>query len=198
MTRDDQWLLTLIRAIERKLVGVVGTGGLVPGSHGTTHADGGTDSIDVTTLSGFPGGSPLLYLDSDGNFTDPTGAVVSGDRFLALTWVIDGDGAVISTGSKDMLRFPVAGTIVEVSAVSMNNVSGSVEIDVWKKATPPPTNGESITGGNELTLTGATYGVDSTLTSWSPSVSAGDFFNVNIDTVSGFTKLAIIVLVELV
>lgn len=46
-------------------------GGVVTAVHSASHSEGGSDEVDVTDLGGFPGGSPLTYLDSDGNFTDP-------------------------------------------------------------------------------------------------------------------------------
>jgi hypothetical protein len=51
-----------------------GGGGLVAGAHAPNHEDGQGDELDVTTLAGFPGGSPSTYLDSDGQFTTPPGS----------------------------------------------------------------------------------------------------------------------------
>lgn len=46
-------------------------GGIVAAPHAPEHSSGSDDEVDVTELGGFPGGSPVTYLDSDGNFTDP-------------------------------------------------------------------------------------------------------------------------------
>ncbi len=70
------WLEQQVRRLILRLS--VAGGGLPPSAHATTHSDGGSDPVDVTTLAGFPGGSPLTYLDSDGNFSTPS---VGGDVF---------------------------------------------------------------------------------------------------------------------
>lgn len=47
-------------------------GGVPAAPHATEHYDGGDDEVDVTQLGGFPGGSPVTYLDSNAEFTDPS------------------------------------------------------------------------------------------------------------------------------
>lgn len=61
-----------IRVLKRRTS--VAGGGVPAAPHAATHSVGGDDAVDVTDLDGFPGGSPLTYLDSDGNFTDPPGS----------------------------------------------------------------------------------------------------------------------------
>ena len=49
-----------------------GGGGVPTGAHATTHEDGGTDALDVTTLDGFPNGSPaVLFLREDATWAEP-------------------------------------------------------------------------------------------------------------------------------
>jgi len=49
-----------------------GGGGVPTGIHSTTHEDSGADPVDVTTLAGFPNGSPAtLFLREDATWAEP-------------------------------------------------------------------------------------------------------------------------------
>jgi hypothetical protein len=61
-----------IRTLRLRVTSEAG-GGVPAAPHATEHYDGGDDEVDVTQLGGFPGGSPITYLDSNGAFTTPEG-----------------------------------------------------------------------------------------------------------------------------
>ena len=100
-------------------------------------------------------------------------------RFLNV--VIDGGGEAIETGIKCDVVMPAC-TIV--GAYLLADQSGSIKIDLWKDsyANFPPTNDDSICGGNEPEISTATKDSDTTLTDWTTSVSDGDIIRLNVDS----------------
>jgi hypothetical protein len=110
-----------------------------------------------------------------------------------LTAVFDGGGSVLSTGSKSLyLQSPYSGTIT--SARLFADQSGSIVIDVWKDtyANFPPTVADTITASAKPTLSAAQKSEDTTLTGWATTVTKGDIFEFNIDSVSTITKVVLV------
>ena len=132
--------------------------------------------------------APLVVRGDDGNIV-VTAPVTVADfhhhvhtgttRFLNV--VIDGGGEAIETGIKCDVVMPAC-TIV--GAYLLADQSGSIKIDLWKDsyANFPPTNDDSICGGNEPEISTATKDSDTTLTDWTTSVSDGDIIRVNVDS----------------
>lgn len=80
------WLEAEIADLKRRATLPVG---LPPSPHSPNHEDGGSDSLDVTALAGFPG-DPDVFLNGDGAFTTPpssggdvTGPGASTDQAIA-------------------------------------------------------------------------------------------------------------------
>lgn len=73
-------------------------------------------------------------------------------------------------------------TIEEVRLLA--DQSGSIKVDLWKDAYAnfPPTDADSICGGNEPEISSGTKDSDTTLTDWTTSVSDGDIIRVNVDS----------------
>lgn len=115
------------------------------------------------------------------------------DNALAVAhqFVIDGGGAVITTGVKGYLEIPFGMTIERVTL--MADVSGSIVIDIWKDtyANFPPTVADTITAAAKPTIAAAVKAQDATLTGWTTAVAAGDILAFNVDSVSTITKLTI-------
>jgi hypothetical protein len=213
MKPDAEWLLVEIRKLRAQLGAVASTGGLRTPLHHTTHESGGTDAIklddlatpdDNTDLDATVTEHGLLpkldniathFLNGQGDWVDAT---ASGTDYAVIGMCFDGAGLPLTVGMKDYARYlRGAGTIVSVTILSTDGgaTSGSVVIDIWKEGTfasYPPTDADSITGGNEPELSGATHSEDTTLTSYSTvAVAAGDVFGFNIDSCSGITKATI-------
>jgi len=106
---------------------------------------------------------------------------------LSINFFIDGGGAEIDTGIKGCLRIPFPCTIQR--STLLVDQSGSIKIDIWKDSygNYPPTDADSICGGNEPEISGATKNEDSTLTSWSKDLDAGDIIYFNVDSVATCT-----------
>ena len=71
--------------------------------------------------------------------------------------------------------------------------SGSIVVDVWKDsyANFPPTIADTIAGTEKPTLSSAAKNQDTSLTSFSTSVSAGDIWRLNVDSATTITRVTI-------
>ena len=116
-------------------------------------------------------------------------------RESALEFVIDGGGAPITTGEKGHLVVPFACTITEVQLEA--DQSGDIKVDIWKDtyANFPPTDADTICGGNEPEISSGQKDKDSTLTGWTKSLSAEDILAFNVDSCATITRCSVILLV---
>lgn len=114
-------------------------------------------------------------------------------RTVGIT--VDGGGAEITTGMKGYVRVPFSGTIVRWTLLSTDEngspVSGDIEFDVFKDpfASYPPTT--SIVASAPPELTNDQAAEDTTLSGWTPSVTAGDVFGFQVVSVSGPTRVTL-------
>ncbi len=90
-----------------------------------------------------------------------------------------------------MTRFlyvPRACTITAATLLSAdsNVLTGSIVVDVWKRAysTYPPTVADTITAAAKPTISSAIKSQDTTLTGWTTSISAGDVLAFHVDSVT--------------
>lgn len=140
-----------------------------------------------------------VYVGTDGALkkVDDAGSVVSYEaisttlRTRSIQYTIDGGGAAITTGAKGFVIMPYSGTITEWTLIA--DVSGSIVIDVWKDtyANHPPTVADTIAGSEKPTLSSATKNQDTTLSTWSTAVTAGDIIRFNVDSVSTVTLVVL-------
>ena len=140
----------------------------------TTDELGDSGSGEVTMLSDLDlNGFDLVNLQ-----------VVAGVMF-------DGGGGTIAVGTEVELRvdqgFTITGWYMLADAV------GSIKIDVWKDtfANYPPTNADTITGGNEPELSFERKGSDFTLTGWNTTVVTGDILKFRVDSSSFVERVSL-------
>jgi hypothetical protein len=136
-----------------------------------------------------------VFYNGAGGFTTPGG----GKR--QLTWVIGNGTDVITTGVKTPISVPIACTITKVRILSADaaTLSGAIVLDIWKDtyANFPPTNADSITAAAPPTITAsANKSEDSTLTGWTTSIAAGDVLIANVDSISTFTLIEMMLEVQ--
>lgn len=110
----------------------------------------------------------------------------------SATFIIDGGGSAITTGIKGDIRIPFDCTITKATLLA--DQSGSIKVDLWKDtyANFPPTDADTITGGNEPEISSGTKDEDSTLTDWTTSVNAGDILRFNVDSCTTIERVTII------
>lgn len=101
----------------------------------------------------------------------------------------DGSGFTPVVGSVGYIVVPFSGTIDRWDIVA--DVSGSAVIDVWKAAGAIPVNANSIAGSEKPTLTAQQLNNDTTLTTWTTAVTAGDVFGFELESVTTCTRLTV-------
>jgi len=141
-----------------------------PKAHASSHANGGSDEINT----------PLNI-----------GAIPDNVRYASITFVIDGGGSAITTGQKGHLRIPFSCEIQSVTLLA--DQTGSIQVDIWKDtyANFPPTDSDSITGGNEPAISSAQKYEDTTLSGWTKTINAGDVLAFNVDSCSTITRVVV-------
>lgn len=118
-----------------------------------------------------------------------------GAQFL-VTVVLGSIGTALSTGVKGYLAVLHAGTIISVEMLA--DQSGSVVVDVWKDtyANYPPVNADSITASAPPTISTAVKSLDTTLTGWTTTVTAGDILGFNVDSVTSIQQVTLILTIR--
>lgn len=146
------------------------------------------------TISAIQTGTNRWALNTVGTTGSSGGTTNQNRRSITLT--LDGGGSVITTGIKADVRIPYSGTITGWEIVA--NASGSIVIDVWKDtyANFPPTVADTIAGTEKPTLSSATKNQDTSLSSWTTSVTAGDWIRFNVDSVSTVTRVHLSIQIE--
>lgn len=119
---------------------------------------------------------------------------VGGSKSINVT--IDGGGTAPQVDTKCYVRVQYSGTIK--SWHIFGDVSGSCVIDVWKDtyANYPPTVADTIAGTEKPTLSSAIKNEDTTLSTWTTSVSEGDILCFNVDSATTLTKIYLSLIIE--
>ena len=110
---------------------------------------------------------------------------------------LNGNGSPITTGEKTVVRIPYNCTVTGWDMVV--DVSTSTVVDIWvdSYANFPPDNTDSITNGNEPTITTAIKAQSSDLSGWSTtSLYEGNYIKFNIDSNNNATELLLTLHVE--
>lgn len=173
------------------------------GSAWESYSDGGAGN--VTGVASSVDGEIVLFDSTTGKvikratgtgFMRAASGVYSASKLKRTVGTSIGDGTnVITTGVAGFVSCPVAGTITKVRLLSSDAAvtSGSIVVDIWKDtyANYPPTVADTITASAKPTITTATKSEDSTLTGWTTSVSAGDVFGFNVDSVTSLKQVTV-------
>lgn len=118
----------------------------------------------------------------------------SGTAKRTIGMVFDGGGSPPTVASVGYIVAQFSGTIDQWSIVA--DVSGSAVIDVWKAAGAIPTIANTIAGSEKPTLSTQQLNSDTSLTTWTTAVTAGDVFGFKIDSVTTCTRLTVEVRVQ--
>lgn len=151
------------------------------------------DASGNWSFSGTPAAYPVALVyrvqQTLNNFTD-TDADIWGDAEAAfaqnavLEWTFDGQGGAPDVATYGYAVVPFDCSIV--SATLLADQSGSIVVEVWKKAYAsfPPGSGDKISASAPATLSSAQKSQDTTLTGWTTSLSAGDVLAFNVTSAS--------------
>jgi hypothetical protein len=127
-------------------------------------------------------------IDNSGNTTN----IVNINKICLINYLFNGGGSVISTGVYPFIIIPWDCTLI--SATLLSNQTGSIVVDFWKDsyANFPPTNDNSITASTPPTISSSNKSLDTTLTGWSKTLLANDILVPNVDSVSTFTDVTLV------
>lgn len=114
----------------------------------------------------------------------------------AIEPIIDGGGAVITTGVKKYVEVPFHCYLEEVALEA--DRAGDIVIDIWKCAydgfdagSTHPVDGDSITASTPPTISAGTKVKDTTLTGWTREFDEGDILAFNVDSCATIQRLTI-------
>lgn len=113
------------------------------------------------------------------------------DAYDTLQIIIDGGGVAITTGVKADLVVPYNCTVLGWDI--FGNASGSIVVDVWKDtyANFPPTVADTITGTEKPTLSSAAKNQDTSLSSWTTTLSRNEILRFNVDSAATVTRVTL-------
>lgn len=131
----------------------------------------------------------------DGTAWQEAGAAGSPSATQKATWV-RGGGLALETPVVDVdVYCPVDQTITGIVIMTQGG-NGSCVVDIWKTAlgTFPPTSANTICGSSKPEISsGATY-LDTTLTGWTVSISAGEMLRFHLESTDIFNVVAVTLL----
>ena len=139
-------------------------------SDAVTAATAAIVPVDILTeTTGFPGGT-TNFLRADQTFAAPP---AGGGGVTTVGVTVDGGGVVVTTGGKGYIQCPISGTITGWTLLA--NAAGDVEFDVTLDAFGGPYT-TSIVASAPPALSGVQSDTESSLGTWTTSVTAGDVF----------------------
>jgi len=143
--------------------------------------------IDDTPVNG----ETTAPISSNWAYDHAASKTVHHTNLAGIEFIIDGGGSVITTGIKGDLEIPFACTITAVTTLA--DQSGSIVVDIWKQAYAdyPPEDANSITSSTPPTLSSAIKAQDTTLTSWTTAIAAGDTLRFNVDSITTCERVLI-------
>lgn len=103
--------------------------------------------------------------------------------------IVDGAGAVLTTGSKGFRQIGFACTIVGWTL--LGDQSGSIAIDIKKSTYASFPTTSSIVASAAPSITTAQKNTSTTLTGWTTSISAGDVVEISVTSVTSLTRCVI-------
>lgn len=108
-----------------------------------------------------------------------------------INFIMDGGGAVLSSGQKGHVSVPFDCTITEVALLA--DRSGSAIVDLWKDTYTnfPPDGSDSICSSSKPTITSSNKMRDLALSGWIKTVSAGDIISFVLASGSTIQRLTV-------
>jgi hypothetical protein len=126
-------------------------------------------------------GDITSFSNLTGNISDGTDTVtvskIAGSIKGAMVFIVDGGGAVLTTGKKNATyELPYMGTITRATIISKKNgapLVGSVDVHVYK-------NGTKISGTDPISLSSASEVNKTSFTGWTLTGTANDEYSIEI------------------
>lgn len=137
-------------------------------------------------------GTATEFLNGIGAFSTPSGSSQTG----VIGFVLDGAGAVLTTGYKTALFVPTSCTVTQLALLSNDPAStvANLELDVLVATTFPPSG--SIVAAAPPTLTATNHTVTTVLTGWTTTIPANSYIGVEVTTVTTAIKATLQLMVN--
>jgi len=145
------------------------------------------DTFTGRTITGTS--NQVTVADGNGVAGNPTLSLDTRILTQSLTFVVDGGGSVITTGSKGYVEVPFDGTINRVTV--LGDQSGSIVVDIKKSTYSGFPTTSSIVASAPPTLSSAQKSQDSTLTGWTTAITAGDVLEYSVTSASTVTRVTV-------
>lgn len=109
-----------------------------------------------------------------------------------VEFVFDGGGFLLTANTKRRIQLPFALTIVGWTL--LGDISGTAVVNLWKSSYSgyPSSVSDKITASLPPTVTTTTKATSTTLTGWTVSASIDDILVANLDSVTNFTDLTLV------
>ncbi len=150
---------------------------------------GGGGDIAAAIAAHEAGANPhptyLTEAEADALYADISVTPITPRRVVGMTF--EGGGSTPTPGSVGYVVVLFSGTIDQWSIVA--DQSGSAVVDVWKVAGAIPTDANRIAGTEKLTLSAQQLASDTSLSTWTTAVTAGDVFGFELESVTTCTRV---------
>ncbi len=151
------------------------------------------DAVEIVNANRYNGNSIIAVVDGGTGAATALGVRTNIGITKTIGITINGGGSAITTGVKGEVTIPYACTISKWYLVA--DQSGSLVIDVWKKAAAYPTVAETIAGTEKPTLSGVQLNNDENLTTWTIAVAAKDVIVFKVDSAATCTRATLSILI---
>lgn len=128
------------------------------------------------------------HLTDDGTTVNSSLPITASNLIHVITFSVDGAGTALATG--DIKQYPTVAYSCTIYRIDISSdQTGSITVDVWKRAGAIPAAGNKISASAPLTLSSAQLAQNGSLTGWTTAVSSGDVFGFSIATAATVTKV---------
>lgn len=107
-----------------------------------------------------------------------------------ISFVLDGGGSALTTG--DLQVFPTAAYSCTINRTDVSSdASGSITVDIWKKAGAIPAAADKISASAPVTLSSQQLNQSGSISGWTTAVTAGDVFGGTIASAATVKRVTV-------
>ena len=132
-----------------------------------------------------------IITDLSTSVTEVTQNIEKTGKEAAIVFVIDGGGSEIADGEHGHISVPFNCSIDAVEMLA--DQAGAIKVDIWMDSIGnfPPTNADTITGGNELEIAAGVTDFDAALAGWTTTLPKYANLAFNVDSCTTIERVTI-------